>query len=169
MTTSRTYRLGVDVGGSFTDLLLLCEDKEEIWLAKVPSTLEDQSVAVINSKDQILKDIPKGADVVLNVNNHGMTIATNPIHEQKGAKVVLVVTEGYRDILQTKKSRSTSGLAGWNSWPKPEPLAPLELTIEAPVGFSVMVKRFERSMKPSLERAPIHRGGRTRCCNHELD
>ncbi len=101
MATPPSYRLGVDVGGTFTDLLLLQEDTGETWQAKVPSTPEDQSLALINGKDQILRNISHSADVVLNFVNHGTTVATNAILEQKGAKVALVVTEGYRDILQS--------------------------------------------------------------------
>lgn len=117
---SPSYRLGVDVGGTFTDLLLLREDTGDTWRAKVPSTPEDQSLAVIHGKDQILKNIPSGADIVLHVVNHGTTVATNAILEQKGAKVALVVTEGYKDILQTRRSQVPGGLASWIIWPKPE-------------------------------------------------
>lgn len=127
-----SYRLGVDVGGTFTDLLLLREDTGETWRAKVPSTPEDQSIAVVEGKNQILSQIPNGADIILRVVNHGTTIATNTILEQKGARVALVVTEGYKDILQTRRSQVPGGLASWIMWPKPEPLAPLELTVEAP-------------------------------------
>ena len=129
---SISYRLGVDVGGTFTDLLLLREDTGETWRAKVPSTPHDQSLAVIQGKDQILSEVPNGADIVLHVVNHGTTVATNVILEQKGAKVALVVTEGYKDILQTRRSQVPGNLASWIQWPKPEPLAPLELTVEAP-------------------------------------
>lgn len=127
-----SYRLGVDVGGTFTDLLLLRENTGETWRAKVASTPHDQSLAVIDGKDQILKNIPDGANIVLHVVNHGTTVATNAILEQKGARVALVVTEGYKDILQTRRSQVPGGLASWIIWPKPEPLAPLELTVEAP-------------------------------------
>ena len=129
---SPSYRLGVDVGGTFTDLLLLREDTGETWRAKLPSTPQDQSLAVIQGKDEILSKIPDAADVILHVVNHGTTVATNVILEQKGAKVALVVTEGYRDILQTRRSQVPGNLASWIIWPKPEPLAPLELTVEAP-------------------------------------
>lgn len=127
-----SFRLGVDVGGTFTDLLLLREDTGDTWRAKTPSTPEDQSLAVIHGMNQILKNIPNGADIGLHVVNHGTTVATNAILEQKGAKVALVVTEGYKDILQTRRSQVPGGLASWIVWPKPEPLAPLELTVEAP-------------------------------------
>lgn len=76
-----TYCLGVDIGGTFTDLLLLCESTGEIWRAKVPSTPDDQSLAVISGKDQILKNIPNGTEVVLHAVNHGTTVATNTVLE----------------------------------------------------------------------------------------
>lgn len=82
--------------------------------------------------EPILSKIPDGSDIVLQVVNHGTTVATNAILEQKGAKVALVVTEGFKDILQTRRSQIPGGLAGWITWKKPEPLAPLELTIQAP-------------------------------------
>ena len=129
---SPSYRLGVDVGGTFTDLLLLREDTGQTWRAKVPSTPKDQSVGVIQGKDQILSQVTTSADLVLHVVNHGTTVATNAILEQKGAKVALVVTEGYKDILQTRRSQVPGNLASWIIWPKPDPLAPLELTVEAP-------------------------------------
>lgn len=129
---SLSYRLGVDVGGTFTDLLLLREDTGETWRAKVPSTPEDLSLGVIQGKDHILSKIPGSADVVLHVVNHGTTVATNVILERKGAKVALVVTEGFKDILQTRRSQVPGNLASWIIWPKPDPLAPLEFTIEAP-------------------------------------
>lgn len=157
-----SYRLGVDVGGTFTDLLLLREDTGETWRAKVPSTPEDQSVGVVEGKDQILSQIPNGANITLRVVNHGTTVATNTILEQKGARVALVVTEGYKDILQTRRSQVPGGLASWIMWPKPEPLAPLELTVEAPGrlatdGTEVRTfdeKLFETRLGPIVDQEP---------------
>jgi len=62
---------------------------------------------------------------------HGTTVATNTILEGKGARVGLVTTEGHRQVLQIARSFVPGILAGWIIWPKPEPLAPLEATIEA--------------------------------------
>lgn len=132
MPSSSPYRLGVDVGGTFTDLFLLDEGSGDTWSAKVPSTPSDQSLAVLSGVEEILRKIPNASDVVLHVINHGTTVGTNAILEQKGAKVALVVTEGYRDILQIRRSQVPGGLASWITWKKPEPLAPLEMTIEAP-------------------------------------
>ncbi|KAF7316917.1 hypothetical protein HMN09_00425800 [Mycena chlorophos] len=126
------YRLGVDVGGTFTDVLLLNVDTGTTWRAKVSTTPEDQSIGVRTGIDRILNEIPDGSSVILQVVNHGTTVATNALLESKGAKVALIVTEGYRDTLQTRRSQVPGGLASWITWKKPEPLAPLEATIEAP-------------------------------------
>ena len=127
-----SFRLGVDVGGTFTDVLLLREDTGETFRTKVHTTPADQSVGVIQGIDEVLANVPNGAHVTLHAINHGTTVATNVILEQKGAKVALVVTEGYKDILQTRRSQVPGGLASWIIWKKPELLAPLELTVEAP-------------------------------------
>ena len=61
---------------------------------------------------------------------HGTTVATNAILEGKGATVGLVTTKGFRQVLQIARSFVPGGLAGWIIWPKPEPLAALENTVE---------------------------------------
>lgn len=127
-----TYRLGVDVGGTFTDVLLLREDTGETFRSKVHTTPADQSHGVLQGIDAVLAKVP-GQDVVtLSAVHHGTTVATDIILEQKGAKVAVIVTEGYKDILQTRRSQVPGGLASWIIWKKPEPLAPLELTVEVP-------------------------------------
>jgi len=127
-----SFCLGVDVGGTFTDVLLLREDTGETFRAKIPTTAADQSLGVLRGIDQVLANVPNESNINLRAINHGTTVATNTILEQKGAKVALVVTEGYKDILQTRRSQVPGGLASWIIWKKPEPLAPLELTVEAP-------------------------------------
>jgi N-methylhydantoinase A len=61
---------------------------------------------------------------------HGTTVATNAVLEGKGARVGLITTEGYRQIMQIARSFVPGGLAGWIVWPKPEPMARLEDTVE---------------------------------------
>ena len=119
-----TYRLGVDVGGTFTDLLLVDEDTGDTHRAKTPSTPADQSVGVLVGIDKVcaLAGIePAQIDHVL----HGTTVATNAVLEGKGARVGLIVTRGYRQVLQVARSFVPGGLAAWIVWPKPEPLAAL--------------------------------------------
>ena len=126
-----SYRLGVDVGGTFTDLLLIDEETGHTHTAKVPSTPEDSSIGVINGVEKVCKDAgvdPKAINHVM----HGTTVATNTILTGNGARVGLVTTEGYRDILQIARSFIPGGLGGWVIYNKSDNLAPLECTIEVP-------------------------------------
>ncbi len=124
-----SYRLGVDVGGTFTDLLLFDDDSGAFWRHKTPSTPADSSVGILDGVEAICRaaDVtPAGVEVFL----HGTTVATNAVLEGKGARVGLVVTEGYRQVMQIARSFVPGGLAGWIIWPKPTPLARLEDTVE---------------------------------------
>ena len=94
-----SYRLGVDVGGTFTDFLLLNEDTGETQTAKVPSTPEDSSIGVLNGVAKICDSTgidPSDIKLVM----HGTTVATNAVLTGRGAKVGLVTTEGFEDTLQ---------------------------------------------------------------------
>ncbi len=123
------YRLGVDVGGTFTDLLLFNDETGDFWRHKTPSTPHDSSEGILNGVEAVcaLAGVGPGAiDVFL----HGTTVATNAVLEGKGARVGLVTTQGYRQVMQIARSFVPGGLAGWIVWPKPEPLARLEDTVE---------------------------------------
>lgn len=125
-----SYRLGVDVGGTFTDLLLIEEETGQLYSAKVPSTPHDSSVGVLNGIRKICAEAaidPSGIEHVM----HGTTVATNTVLTSRGAKVGLVTTKGYRQTLQIARSFVPGGLGGWVIWNKRPLLAPLELTIEA--------------------------------------
>jgi N-methylhydantoinase A len=123
------FRLGVDVGGTFTDLLLLDDATGAFWRHKTPSTPHDSSEGILNGLEAICAETgirPSDIEVFL----HGTTVATNAVLEGKGARVGLITTEGYRQIMQIARSFVPGGLAGWIVWPKPEPLAKLEDTVE---------------------------------------
>jgi N-methylhydantoinase A len=124
------FRLGVDVGGTFTDLLLVDEASGHTYMAKVLSTPEDSSVGVLNGIDRICEESNIDAKQVNQV-MHGTTVATNAVLTRKGAKVGLITTKGYRQVLQVARSFCPGGLGGWVSYMKAPLLAPLELTIEA--------------------------------------
>ena len=125
-----SYRLGVDVGGTFTDLLLINEDNGTTWTAKVPSTPEDSSVGVLNGVARICDESgvePAAIKLVM----HGTTVATNAVLTGKGATVGLVTTRGYEHTLQVARSFCPGGLGGWVTFVKKPLLAPLELTVGA--------------------------------------
>lgn len=124
-----SYRLGVDVGGTFTDLLLLDQASGGFWRHKTPSTPHDSSVGILTGVEAICATAgitPADVEFFL----HGTTVATNAVLEGKGARVGLVTTAGYRQIMQIARSFVPGGLAGWIVWPKPVPLAALEDTVE---------------------------------------
>ena len=123
------FRLGVDVGGTFTDILLINEETGETHRYKTSSTPEDQSIGVLHGIRQACAAAGVSPSDVREV-LHGTTVATNAILEQKGARVGLVTTKGFRQVLQIARSFVPGGLAGWIIWPKPEPLADLENTVE---------------------------------------
>jgi N-methylhydantoinase A len=125
-----SYRLGVDVGGTFTDLILVNEQTGDFFSAKVPSTPHDSSIGVLNGIERVCKNAGIDPNAITHV-MHGTTVATNTILTHTGAKVGLVTTQGYRQVLQIARSFVPGGLGGWVIYNKPPPLAPLALTIEA--------------------------------------
>jgi len=124
------FRLGVDVGGTFTDLLLINETTGQTYSAKVPSTPQDSSIGVLNGLARICETAGVSATDIGHV-MHGTTVATNTVLTGSGAKVGLITTDGYRHVLQIARSYVPGGLGGWVSYNKKDPLAPLEYTIEA--------------------------------------
>lgn len=124
------YRLGVDVGGTFTDLMLIDERNGRTHVAKVPSTPRDSSVGVLNGIEKICREAGI-SPAEINFVMHGTTVATNTVLTGSGALVGLVTTKGYRQVLQIARSFVPGGLGGWVIYNKRDPLAPLELTIEA--------------------------------------
>ncbi|MBQ1030367.1 hydantoinase/oxoprolinase family protein [Micromonospora sp. C97] len=117
------------MGGTFTDILLIDEATGETYRAKTSSTPEDQSIGVLRGIERACEAAGVPMSEITEV-FHGTTVATNAILEGKGARVGLVTTDGFRQVLQIARSFVPGGLAGWIIWPKPEPLAALEDTVE---------------------------------------
>lgn len=121
------YRIAVDVGGTFTDLLLFNERNGELTLAKTPSSPADPSVGVLKGLLKVCKQggiEPNQASIIL----HGTTVATNTVLEGKGARVGLITNKGFEQILHVARGQTPGPLAGWIIMIKPEPMAPLALT-----------------------------------------
>ena len=124
-----SYRLGVDVGGTFTDCLLIDEERGSAVTAKVPSTPADPSLGVLNGIALVCERAGADTGNIAHV-LHGTTVATNAILTGSGARVGLVTTQGYRQVLQIARSFVPGALSGWVLYDKSEPLAPLECTVE---------------------------------------
>lgn len=87
--------VGVDVGGTFTDLVMLDQSNGQVKLAKVPSTMDNQAFGVLAALEDAEADFP-GVDLII----HGTTTTTNAVLERKLAKTGLITTQGFRDILE---------------------------------------------------------------------
>ena len=120
-------RLGVDVGGTFTDLLLHDADTGRVWQAKTPSTPEDQSIGVAAGV-KLICDKAGISPADLSLILHGTTVATNAVLEGKGARVGLLTTAGFEYVLHLAKSWTPGPLFGWIVMDKPTPLATLDDT-----------------------------------------
>ena len=94
--------LGVDVGGTFTDLVLYDAATGSLRLAKTPSTPADQSVGILAGIAHLAIDLARLAKFA-----HGTTIATNTTLERKGAKLAIVTTRGFRDVLIVGRGNRT--------------------------------------------------------------
>ena len=117
------YRLGVDVGGTFTDLFLVGDgngDGGGQFRVKTPSTPGDPSEGVLNGVRRICEEAGIDVGDVRNI-LHGTTVATNAVLESKGARVGLITTTGFKQILHLARSQTPGPLAGWIIMIKPDP------------------------------------------------
>ena len=96
-------RIGIDVGGTFTDIVLLDDATGQVWSTKVPSTPRDPSVGALNGLHRIL-ELSETTSGNVGFVGHGTTIATNMVIEGKGAKTALLTTKGFRDILEIRRA-----------------------------------------------------------------
>jgi N-methylhydantoinase A len=99
------YRIGIDVGGTFTDIV--CIDAQgRVRIAKVPSTPADPSLGVMQGLDALAAELHIARTALLRDTErvvHGTTVATNALIERKGARLGLLTTEGHRDILEMRE------------------------------------------------------------------
>jgi N-methylhydantoinase A len=93
-------RIGVDVGGTFTDLVALDDSGQGRVVLKVPSTPSDPSVGVVAGLDQLLAQL---GETRVSFLGHGTTAGTNAFLTRKGAKVALLATEGFTDVLEFRR------------------------------------------------------------------
>ena len=126
MTMPR-YRLGVDVGGTHTDLVLYDAATGALLVEKVPSTPHNPAAGVL---DGIANFVRRGIDPAeIDFFAHGTTIITNALLEMRGAKVGLLITKGYRAIQEIQNQARDGNLFDY-FYEKPVPIAPQSLTRE---------------------------------------
>lgn len=116
------YVIGVDVGGTFTDIFVWDEAGRVVSTAKVPSTRDDQSKGFVEGIGQRVENFSDIATIV-----HGTTVGTNALLERKGAKTGIITTKGFRDVLEMRRrDRPTT----WGLWGMFEPVVPRNLRLE---------------------------------------
>lgn len=116
------FRVGVDIGGTFTDLVFMCTDGS-LHKRKVPSTPADYSSAIIDGVVAFCSEQGIQASEIDEV-VHATTVATNAILERKGARTALLTTEGFRDVLELRRIRIPMSYD--LGWQKPAPLVERE-------------------------------------------
>ena len=142
--------VGVDVGGTFTDLVLLSPGGG-VRLAKVPSTLDNQAFGVLNALDSARANLP---DVSLIV--HGTTTTTNAVLERKLCKTGLITTAGFRDVLELGRRTRPQAYGMFGEF---TPIIPRDLRLEVP----------ERMLADGTVRTPLDIGAVKRAAQTLLD
>src|SRR5204863_432363 len=122
----KTFRAGVDIGGTFTDIVLL-GDRGERYTKKVSSTVDGYARAITEGLSQLLAEIDGEARGIVEL-LHGTTVASNAILEHKGARTGLITTKGFRDVLEIRNLRMPRLYD--MSWTKPPPLVERRLRVE---------------------------------------
>ncbi len=123
------FRIGVDVGGTFTDVVAVARDGTET-LAKAASTPEDQSEGVLAGLQALADALGLPLAELLGRTErvvHGTTVATNALLERKGAKVAMLTTEGHRDVVEMREGLKPERYD--MRLPAPEPLVPRRLRL----------------------------------------
>ena len=148
-----SYSVAVDVGGTFTDIVLCDTATNTQWVHKTPSTPSDPSVGFMTGVAEILATNGVSPEDVARI-LHGTTIATNSVLENRGAPVGLLVTEGFRYVLEIAR-HGTPRLANPNSWVKPvRPVRPRDC-LEVPERTA-----FDGEILAPMDEAAVRRAAR---------
>src|SRR4026209_3048124 len=113
-----TYRAGVDIGGTFTDIVLLGSDGT-VHTRKISSSVENYAQAIVQGLSEVFRETGLTGTAIEEI-RHGTTVASNAILEHKGARVGLITTKGFRDVLEIRTLRMPKLYD--IAWEKPPPL-----------------------------------------------
>jgi len=174
------YRIGIDVGGTFTDLVAV-DDSGRVTLAKAASTPSDPSLGVMEGLEFLAEALGKELSSLLAETErivHGTTVATNALLERKGAKVGLLTTAGHRDIIEMREGLKDDR---YNlRMPSPVPLVPRALrigvrermrfdgTVESPLSRSSLALGVRKLKQAGVEAVAVCYLHAYRDASHEL-
>src|SRR5215510_10454917 len=123
------FRIGIDTGGTFTDVVALNDATGEIFTTKTPTTVRDPSIGVLEG---IGKALALAGGGELGSISHGTTVATNALLEEQFPGLGLVTTEGFRHVLEIARQAVPRGYGNSYFWVKPERIVPLHQVREVP-------------------------------------
>ena len=124
-------RIAIDTGGTFTDVVAINEDSGEITATKTPSTPDDPSLGLVEGVRKVLR-AAGGAPSDVHMLLHGSTVATNAVLEHKFDGLGLLVTKGFRHLIEIARQSVPDGYGNSFFWVKPRRLVPLHLVQEVP-------------------------------------
>src|ERR1700730_15923729 len=120
------FRVGIDIGGTFTDIVFLGDNGERIT-KKVASTVDNYATAIVDGLSEMIREQKlEEADIIELL--HGTTVASNAILELKGARTGLITTRGFRDALEIRTLRMPRLYGPW--WTKPPAVVERHLRVE---------------------------------------
>ena len=128
---SSRLRIGIDTGGTFTDVVAVDETTGEVFTTKTPSIPENPSRAVLEGLRKVLRLAGQSAGAVAAV-SHGTTVATNALLEERFDGLALVTTAGFRHVLEIARQSVPQGYGNSYFWVKPERIVPLHRVSEVP-------------------------------------
>ena len=123
------YRVGIDTGGTFTDVVAVDHDSGLLSATKTPSSPDDPSRSLAAGLDKILHQVDASRPDLESL-IHGTTVATNALLEERFSSLALITTTGFRNILEIARQSVPSGYGNSYFWVKPQRIVPLELVFE---------------------------------------
>ena len=154
----RAFRIGIDTGGTFTDVVALNEATGEIVTTKTPTTVDDPSIGVAAGIRKVL-DLAGGGTVTSVA--HGTTVATNALLHEQFPALGLVTTQGFRHVLEIARQAVPKGYGNSYFWVKPERIVPLHHVREVPERLDVaggVVRPFDEAVAVEVARWFVRHG-----------
>jgi N-methylhydantoinase A len=150
----RGIRVGIDTGGTFTDVVAVDESSGEIVSTKTPSTPADPSEGFMNGVTKVLEQMTAtGRD--LTTVSHGTTVATNALLQEEFAGLGFITTQGFRHVLEIARQSVPEGYGNSYFWVKPERIVPLHLVKEVPERLAAdgtVVRHFDEDVAVEVAR-----------------
>lgn len=145
------YRLGADIGGTFTDLVITAPDGD-YWTKKLSSTPDDFSLGIIEGMERLLAERSVRTGCIDEI-VHGTTVATNAVLQQQGARTALITTRGFRDVIELRRMRVPSLYSLLYAPPKPlvERRLRLEVTERVGANGEVLILLDKSSIDAAIE------------------